>query len=115
MTNPLENFKKRIKEVDESIRNFENQREPKFAVKSGTDYYGNRSNYLRASIDSSLLRLKEGAWELLELGQNPQNRKLLLQIIAKLEGQQKEQPTAEIKKLPPRPMSRGEWRWLRWY
>lgn len=100
MANPLESFKKRIKEAEDSIKNFENQSEPKFAVKSGgMDYYGNRSNYLRANIDSSISRLKESSWELLELGQNLQNRKILLQIISKLESHQKEQPTGEIKKL----------------
>lgn len=100
MVSAIETFKKRVKEVEDSIRNFENIKEPKFAVKSEVlDYTSGRAKYLQSSINSSLLRLKEGAWELLELGQNPQNRKILLQIISKLESEKKEQPTGEIKKL----------------
>ena len=99
MTNPLDLFKKRIKDVEASLKNLETGKEVKFAVKSDYfDYGSGKANYMRANVDSALARLKENSWELFELGANEGNRPIVLQILGKIEWIKKGAQPVEIKK-----------------
>ena len=99
MASSIEVFKKRIKEVEDSLKSFDSRKENKFAVKTDSfNYNEGRTNHLQKNINASLGRLVEGSWELLELGQNPKNRKALLQIISKIENLNEKTDTADIKK-----------------
>ena len=100
MANVLEMFKKRIKEVDDSVKSLESGKEINFAVKNEfMDYGSGRASYMRANVDSNLFRLKENSWELVELGVNPNNRQIILQILGKAESFKKGAQPPEIRKI----------------
>src|SRR3989344_7964345 len=100
VANVLEIFKKRIREVEDSLKNLESGKDVKFAAKSEfLDYNSGRASYMRANVDSNLLRLKENSWELVELGVNSNNRQIILQILAKAENLKKGAQPPEIKKI----------------
>ncbi len=102
MANALQVFRKRIKDLEDSLKNLEGAKDAKFAVKNEfMDYGSGKASYLSANVDSALLRLKEGAWELVELGANAENRKTITEILKKAETLKKGMQTAEIKKTIP--------------